>query len=101
VTVIEIAHLGPKPGDGDRFESGIGEALAILVRDPECLEIRAFRGIESPESFVLVITWTSIEAHEAFASSPVQADFVRCLPSLVVGDVAHYTAMELRAPADE
>ena len=47
----------------------ISQARSILAAAEGCRSVRMTHGIESPQRFVLLVEWDSVEAHEAFRSS--------------------------------
>ena len=47
------------------FEAAYREARPLLVGTEGCRSARMTHGIESPDRFVLLAEWDSIEAHEA------------------------------------
>jgi aminoglycoside 6'-N-acetyltransferase len=61
-TVLEVALMDVTDADG--FAAAYGQAREILAGAPGCRSVRMTRGIESPERFVLLVEWDSVEAHE-------------------------------------
>jgi len=61
--VLEFARLTSPAGEGDELERRLKSAVEQLVADPETKKIEVFRGVEKPDEFTLMITWTSIDAH--------------------------------------
>jgi quinol monooxygenase YgiN len=68
--VIALARVKVKPGKGNEFVAGMREAVKVLREDTECHGVTVYRGVESPDQFVVSIAWTSIEAHKAFVAGP-------------------------------
>jgi heme-degrading monooxygenase HmoA len=60
--VLEVALIDVT--DPDAFEAAYREARAILAGTQGCRSVRMTHGIESPERFVLLVEWDSVEVHE-------------------------------------
>jgi len=72
--VLEHALLQVRPGHEDAFERAIAEAIPLVASTPGFRGIRVSRGVESPASYLLLIGWDSVEAHEVgFRGSPQYA----------------------------
>ncbi len=67
--VLEVALIDTTPGSGAGFRAAYAEARALVAQTPGCLTMRMTQGIETPERFVLLIEWTSVEAHDGFRNS--------------------------------
>lgn len=62
--VLEIAHITVTAGREDEFAAAYRKAQKLVRETPGCLSMRMVRGIESPQTFYLLIEWESVEAHE-------------------------------------
>jgi quinol monooxygenase YgiN len=62
--VLEVADIHIRPGTADEFAAAYRSAVEVLASTPGCRSYRMTRGIESPERFVLLVEWDSVEAHE-------------------------------------
>ncbi|QSB03937.1 antibiotic biosynthesis monooxygenase family protein [Natronoglycomyces albus] len=62
--VLEIAHITVTEGREDEFSEAYRSARKFVSTTPGCLSMRMTRGIESPQSFYLLIEWESVAAHE-------------------------------------
>ena len=60
--VLEVALIDVTDPDG--FAAAYRQARETLAATPGCRSVRMTRGIESPERFVLLVEWDSVEAHE-------------------------------------
>ena len=60
--VLEVALIDVTDPDG--FEAAYREARSILAGTEGCRSVRMTHGIESPERFVLLVEWDSVEVHE-------------------------------------
>lgn len=69
--ILEHALLEVTPGREAEFEASMASALAIIEADPGCRGASVRRQIESPSTYLLLVEWTSVEAHlEGFRQSP-------------------------------
>lgn len=62
--VLEVATIQLKSGTGAEFEAAFHEVKHAVLSSPGLLSLRMTRGIESPHTYVLLIEWESVEAHE-------------------------------------
>jgi heme-degrading monooxygenase HmoA len=60
--VLEVALIDVTDADG--FAAAYRGAREILAGTPGCRSVRMTAGIESPERFVLLVEWDSVEAHQ-------------------------------------
>jgi len=65
--IVEVALFDATDPDG--FQAGYLKARSILAAAPGCRSVRMTHGIESPQRFVLVVEWDSVEAHLDFRRS--------------------------------
>jgi heme-degrading monooxygenase HmoA len=75
MSVLEIAHLTSPAGKGDDLERQLKSAVEQLVADPETKKVEVFRGVEKPDEFTLMITWSSIEAHQKWRTTDRRAKY--------------------------
>lgn len=61
--VLEVALIDVTDPAG--FEAAYLGARSILAETQGCRSVRMTRGIESPNRFVLLVEWDSVEAHES------------------------------------
>jgi heme-degrading monooxygenase HmoA len=72
--VLEHALMHVTPGEEERFEGVLDEALGVITSAEGCLGARIRRGIESPSTYLLEVEWTTVAAHtEGFRSSELFA----------------------------
>ncbi len=62
--VLEVALIDVQPGQEDAFAAAYAQARPILASTPGCRSVRMTRGIETPDRFVLLVEWDSVDAHE-------------------------------------
>ena len=60
--VLEVALIDVTDRDG--FTAAFRSVRDVLATCPGCRSVRMTAGIESPNRFVLVVEWDSVEAHE-------------------------------------
>ncbi|MDO5500023.1 MAG: antibiotic biosynthesis monooxygenase [Propionibacteriaceae bacterium] len=63
MTVLEIAHITTTPGSGDAFVAAYRQGRHLLTDLAECQSVTMTRGVESPDTFRLLVVWDSVEAH--------------------------------------
>lgn len=60
--VLEVALIDVTDPEG--FTQAFLGAREILATTPGCRSVRMTHGIESPQRFVLLVEWDSVEVHE-------------------------------------
>jgi heme-degrading monooxygenase HmoA len=70
--ILELADLCIAPGKQREFDAAIELGLTtVLAKVPGCRAYLVQKGIESPERYLLMVYWDSVEAHdEGFRKSP-------------------------------
>jgi heme-degrading monooxygenase HmoA len=69
--VIEKTVLPVKAGMESEFEAAFEKAALILKRVPGFADVALARGVEKPNTYLLLIGWDSVESHEiGFRQSP-------------------------------
>ncbi|MEZ0447840.1 antibiotic biosynthesis monooxygenase family protein [Cellulomonas sp. ICMP 17802] len=72
--VVEHALLPVRAGDEGAFERALAEATPLVAGIPGFRGIHVSRGIERPGTYLLLVGWDSVEAHEVgFRGSPQYA----------------------------
>ena len=61
-SVLEVALIDVTDAEG--FAAAYRQARDVLAGTAGCRSVRMTRGIESPERFVLLVEWDSVQAHE-------------------------------------
>jgi heme-degrading monooxygenase HmoA len=67
--MLEHAILVVQPGREAEFESSVASALPIIESAPGCHGAEVRRQEEDASVFLLLVRWTSVEAHMAFRAS--------------------------------
>lgn len=69
--ILEHALLPVRPGSEASFEAAFREARPLISRQPGFLGLTLSRSLESPNQYLLLVEWDSVEAHtEGFRGSP-------------------------------
>lgn len=69
--IFEIAEIDVKPGSEAAFEAAVAAAAPHFKDSKGCRSMRLERGIESPQSYRLVVGWDSVDDHMVgFRESP-------------------------------
>ncbi|SFR73452.1 Heme-degrading monooxygenase HmoA [Agromyces sp. CF514] len=69
--ILEHALLPVIPGLEPEFEAAFDEARHIIASMPGFVDLTLSRGVESPSTYLLLVNWESVEAHEVgFRLSP-------------------------------
>jgi quinol monooxygenase YgiN len=68
---LERAIFAIKPGHADQFAAAFADARKIIEAAKGCRGAKLHRGIETPDSFILLVQWDSVEDHmTGFRESP-------------------------------
>lgn len=95
--ITEVAIFTALPGKEDELGQAILRGMEVIRQHPGCVEARLERGIEQPDQYMLVNTWTSLEAHtQDFRGGPLFPQWRSHIAGLFVGQpsVFHYRVME-------
>ncbi|KRE21491.1 antibiotic biosynthesis monooxygenase [Agromyces sp. Soil535] len=72
--ILEHAILPVIPGREVDFEAAFAHAEAIISGMPGFVDLRLSRSIETPNEYLLLVHWESVDAHEqGFRGSPEYA----------------------------
>ena len=61
--VLEVGLIDVIAGRADDFTAAYAKAREVLADTPGCRSVRMTQGVESPDRFVLLVEWDSIDAH--------------------------------------
>jgi heme-degrading monooxygenase HmoA len=61
--VLEHAVINISPGGNREFEAALREARAVVAEADGFVSLKLHRGIESPDQYVLLIQWNTLEDH--------------------------------------
>lgn len=75
--ILEVADIRILPGQQAPFEAAIRQGVATVIsQSPGFLRYQLQRGIESPERFLLLIEWATLENHTVdFRGGPLFAQW--------------------------
>ena len=69
--ILEHALISVRPDAHEEFEAAITRARAVISAAPGFHSFALHRGIESPDRYLLLVGWETLEAHtEGFRQSP-------------------------------
>ena len=72
--ILEHAILPVTPGREADFEAALAAAAPIIAGMPGFVDLRVSRSIETPNEYLLLVHWESVEAHAVgFRGSPEYA----------------------------
>jgi heme-degrading monooxygenase HmoA len=62
--ILEVAEIEIRAGAAEAFEAAVAHGLDTVVRhSPGFIGARLRRGIESPQRYLLLVEWETLEAH--------------------------------------
>lgn len=68
--ILEVAVLPLKAGMADEFERAFAEARPLIEATPGFEGLELQRCLEQPDQYLLLVRWTTLEAHtEGFRGS--------------------------------
>ena len=73
--VREHALMSIIPGQEAAFDAILPDALGVITSAPGCHRAEVHRGVESPATFLLLVWWDSVEAHQDFRDSELFGDW--------------------------
>lgn len=78
--ITEHALLPVTPGRQAEFEEAFASARRLIASMPGFRGLTLSRGIETPNSYLLLVNWDSVDAHEVgFRGSPEYQEWKRML----------------------
>jgi len=78
--ILEVAFLDIVRGSALEFEAAFEEASAILSSRPGYISHELQRCVESPDRYVLLVRWETLEAHtQGFRGSAGYTEWKRLL----------------------
>jgi heme-degrading monooxygenase HmoA len=69
--MLEHALLKVRAGEEGDFERSMAEALPVVESAPDCHGAEVRRQDEDGSVYLLLVRWTSVEAHIAFRTTPL------------------------------
>ena len=78
--ILEVAILHVRPGTGAEFERAFAQARSIISQMPGCISNELRRCIESPDKYILLVSWQKLEDHTVgFRGSPQYNEWKKLL----------------------
>ncbi len=69
--ILEHALLPVIPGSEREFERAFAQARPLITAQPGCRGVTLRRSLETPNEYLLLVEWDSVESHtEGFRRSP-------------------------------
>ena len=93
--ILERAIIAIKPGQAEDFEKAFAQAAPLIRAAKGCRKAEMHRGIENPDSFILLAVWDTLEDHMVgFRESAAFAEWRALLGPHFAGPpaVEHYKA---------
>jgi quinol monooxygenase YgiN len=69
------------------------KGLPLLAGIEGCLAARAGAGVENPDKVILLVDWTSVDAHEAFKTMPDYVTLAQMIFPFAAGATAEHFTM--------
>ena len=63
--ILEVAILDVIPGQEEAFEADFGQAQQLIAAIDGYISHQLQRCLETPNRYILLVNWTSVEAHTA------------------------------------
>ena len=77
--VYERAQLYIAAGSEVAFEAAMSESIGLLQQAEGCRAARVARGVEEPNTYLLLVEWGAVEDHVAFTKTDEFARFGRAI----------------------
>jgi quinol monooxygenase YgiN len=97
MTVTEKAEIVVVDGRADDFEALLPKAVPLLRSAEGCQAVRVGRGVEHPGTFLLLIEWSSLEAHLTFKETTGFGEFVGLVKEFLAAapGAVHYAPLSV------
>jgi heme-degrading monooxygenase HmoA len=74
--ILESAVLNVKPGREAAFEAAVAKAQPLIAASPGCLNVEVRRCLETPNRYLLLVNWRTLEDHTVgFRQSPAYQEW--------------------------
>jgi heme-degrading monooxygenase HmoA len=61
--IFEVGILNVRPGQESAFEETLRRARPLIAATPGFQSLQVHRGIETPNRYLLLVSWRSVEDH--------------------------------------
>lgn len=93
--VTEVATFTAATGKEDELGAGILQGIEVIRQHPECISANVTRCVEQAQRYMLIVVWTSLEAHTVgFRGGPLFPQWRSHINGLFAGtpEIFHYQA---------
>jgi len=74
--ILEHALITVRPDSHREFEAAVAKARAVISASPGFGSLQLLRGVESPDRYLLLVEWDTLEDHTVgFRESPAFAEW--------------------------
>jgi heme-degrading monooxygenase HmoA len=97
--ILEVAILNVCAGQEADFEAAFRKASPLIASTPGYIDLQLQRCLETPNRYILLVRWQSLEAHTInFRQSPQYQDWKKLLHHFYAPfpSVEHYTQIFTR-----
>jgi heme-degrading monooxygenase HmoA len=98
--VLEHAFFHVAPDDAPAFEAGFATARLVIGAAPGCRWVELHRGVERPETYLLLVEWDSLADHQTFRTSEAFPGWRAPIQPFFAADpqMEHFTSVVARTP---
>jgi heme-degrading monooxygenase HmoA len=70
--IVEHALITVRPDEHREFEAALTRAREVIARSPGFRSLRLSRGVETPDRYLMLVEWDTLEDHTVgFRESPL------------------------------
>jgi len=74
--ILEHASITVQPDSHEEFEAALARAREVIAASAGFGSLRLLRGVESPDQYLLLVEWATLEDHTiGFRESPAFAEW--------------------------
>ena len=74
--ILEHASITVQPDSHEEFEAALARAREVIAASAGFGSLRLLRGVESPDQYLLLVEWATLEDHTVgFRESPAFAEW--------------------------
>jgi heme-degrading monooxygenase HmoA len=90
--LVERSELTVKPGAEKEFLAAMTEkGVPLLTSVDGVVSVQVGQGVENPDKFMLLVGWTSMDAHTAYGGTPKSVELRGIMgPYLTGGAMEHF-----------
>jgi len=92
--LVERSELTVKDGVEAEFHAALGEKIVPLLQGVAgVVSVQFGKGVENPKKFVLLVGWTSLDAHAAYGGTPVSLEVRQIMGGFLTGGAMEHFEM--------